>query len=175
MRGRLRFIVFALVLALTSSCGSRPSPAPKGGTDRDGQVLEFSLPNPDGELVRSKNLRDRVTVLLFLTTFDIASQAQARRLEDLYRTHTPRINAIGVVVEAPRYSDLVAEYRASLGLSYDLVMGERQVLDEHPVFRRVKSVPAWIILDREGTVKSSASGALTLDELEELVRAAESR
>jgi peroxiredoxin len=138
-------------------------------------VLEFSLPGLDGQVVESKELRGRVTVLLFLTTFDVASQAQARRLEDLHRSHVPRLNVLGVVVEAPRYATLASEYRDSLGLSYPLVMGERAVLDAHEDLRHVHSVPAWIVLGRDGQIVSSAAGALSLDELETLVREAEKR
>lgn len=175
MRELIRLIVLVLVVSLSVSCGPRRAASPTEDAASRREVLSFSLPGPEGQLIRSDELRGRVTVLLFLTTFDIASQAQARRLEDLYRTHSPRINALGIVVEAPRYSDLVGEYRESLGLSYELVMGERQVLDEHPILRRVQAVPAWIILNRDGAVDSSASGALSLDELEDLVRGAESK
>lgn len=163
-----------LLLGASLAC-ARVRPAEPSLAPAAAQILEFSLPDLDGKLVDSKALRGRVTVLLFVTTFDVASQAEARRLEDLYHTHSPRLNALGVVVEAPRYAALVGEYRQSLGLSYPLVMGEREVLDSHKDLRHVKSVPAWIILSRDGEVVSSAAGTLTLDELEKLVREAEIR
>lgn len=155
------------------SCAPRAEEAVRAPEPKE--HLEFSLPGLDGRLVESQELRGRVTVLLFLTTFDIASQAQARRLEDLYRSHVPRLNALGVVVEAPRYAALASEYRESLGLSYPLVMGERAVLDAHEDLQNVLSVPAWIVLNREGRVVSSAAGALSFDALEALVSEAEER
>lgn len=167
---RLLFIVLALSGATFACAASHPK---ESTSPEVSHVLDFSLPGLDGKLVESKQLRGRVTVLLFLTTFDVASQAQARRLEDLYRTHVPRLNVLGVVVEAPRYATLVSEYRNSLGLSFPLVMAERAVLDAHRDLRNVKSVPAWIILNREGVVISSAAGALNFDDLEKLVSEAE--
>src|SRR5690606_35375870 len=131
------------------SCGvgnqaGKSNDAPRGGRD----VLEFAFPSVDGTPIASSALLGRVSVLLFVTTFDVASQAQARRLEDLYRTHAPRLNALGVVVEAPRYADLARTFRDSLGLSYPLAMADRTVLESHSVFRQVQAVPAWIFLDR---------------------------
>lgn len=172
MRRRLLWMVAlsSAHVACASSNGKGTESAPESS-----RALVFSLPGLDGELVESKEMLGRVTVLLFLTTFDVASQAQARRLEDLYRTHAPRVNVLGVVVEAPRYATLASEYKSALGLSYPLVMGERAVLDAHADLRNVKSVPAWIVLDREGKVVSSAAGSLTFDELENLAREAEAR
>lgn len=172
MSSKLRPLGSWLLLFAISACaGARSSDEPPAS--KAAQVLVFSLPGLDGKLVDSRDLRGRVSVVLFLTTFDVASQAQARRLEDLYRTHAPRLNALGVVVEAPRYAALAGEYRESLGLSYPLVMGERAVLDAHEELRHVRSVPSWIILSRDGQVAGSAAGALNLDELERLVREAE--
>lgn len=174
MSTRMRLLWMVAFGGATFACAtSRPTGAVASPTQS--KVLEFSLPALDGGLIESKDLRGRVAVLLFLTTFDVASQAQARRLEDLYRTHAPRVNVLGVVVEAPHYATLASEYRDSLGLSYQLVMGEREVLDAHQDLRNVTSVPAWIILDREGQIVSSAAGALSFDELERLVREAEAR
>ncbi len=170
LKGRLLTVLVGILLA---SCHASVEPNQAVEASRDRPVVEFSLPDVDGTIVSSAQLRGRVSVLLFLTTFDIASQAQARRLEDMVRTHTPRINGLGIVVEAPRYAALVTEYKHSLGLSFPLVLGEREVLQGHEQLRRVTSVPAWIVLDKEGRVSSSAAGALNFDELEKLVREAE--
>lgn len=167
------FSILAFLGGLMLACAPRSAEVARA--QAPSKVLDFSLPGLDGELVESKHLLGRVTVLLFLTTFDVASQAQARRLEDLHRMHVPRLNALGIVVEAPRYATLASEYQKSLGLSYPLVMGERAVLDAHQDLRNVKSVPAWIVLDREGQVVSSAAGSLSLDELEDMVSKAEAR
>ena len=172
MSTRMRLMWMMVLLSASFACATSPKEEVKSKKGRS-TVLDFSLPGLDGDLISAQQMRGRVTILLFLTTFDVASQAQARRLEDLYRTHAPRVNALGVVVEAPRYATLVSEYRHSLGLSFPLVMGERAVLDTHRELRNVTSVPAWIILNREGEVMSSAAGALSFDELEKLVREAE--
>jgi len=84
--------------------------------------------------------------------------------------HAPRLNALGVVVEAPRYADLARTFRDSLGLSYPLAMADRTVLESHSVFRQVQAVPAWIFLDRNGRLVASAAGALTPAQLSDLVR-----
>lgn len=142
-------------------------------SDAPEKPVHFSFAGVDGKAIESRDLRGRVTVLLFVTTFDIPSQAQAKRLEDLYRTHSPRLNAVAVVIEAPRYVDLARSYRQVLGLNYAIAMADKSSLAEHPQFRFVHAVPSWIFLDREGRINSSASGALSPGELEEMARQAE--
>jgi peroxiredoxin len=163
-----------LVVLFCVSCAARnDSASAKDGSSSARDALKFDFAGVDGSPIASSELRGRVSVLLFVTTFDVASQAQARRLEDLYRTHAPRLNALGVVVEPPRYADLARTFRDSLGLSYPLAMADRSVLGGDPVLRLVQSVPAWLFLDREGRVVASAAGALTPSQLSDLARSAE--
>jgi hypothetical protein len=164
------FVVCASLLGCASSGGAKESADASG--PREGPV-EFSLAGVDGSPIESGKLRGRVTVLLFVTTFDVPSQAQAKRLEDLYRIHAPRLNAVAVIIEAPRYVDLARSYREVLGLNYAIAMADKSSLAEHPQFRYVNAVPSWIFLDREGMVSSVASGALSPEQLVEMARRAE--
>ena len=132
--------------------------------------LDFSFATPRGELVTSESLRGRVTVLLFVTTFDVGSQAQAKRLEDLFRTHAPRLNALGVVLEAPRYAELAGAYASTVGLNYPIVMADQLTLSGEGQFGRVDSVPTWVFLDRKGRLKVVFRGPLLPRELEEIVQ-----
>ena len=98
-------------------------------------------------MVSSEELRGRATVLLFVTTFDLASQAEAKHLEDLYRTHKPRINAVAVVMEAPKYAPLARSFAEVLGLSYPVALADddpKQALFERVFGNAVKLDPETV-------------------------------
>lgn len=112
-------------------------------------------------------------MLLFVTTFDVLSQAGAKRLEDLYRSHAPRINALAVVLEAPQYVELARSFRDVLELSYPVALVEKQNLRSQGMLAAVQTVPAWVFLDSSGHVSFAGSGALSMTQLEEAVSAVE--
>lgn len=171
-RGRW-FCIWQLAVTVFAVGCATPSKPAQSSSESAVSPLDFSLAGLDGEPLDAAEFRGRVTVLLFVTTFDIPSQAQAKRLQDLHRTHVPRINAVGVILEAPRYVELARSYREVLGLSYPLGMVDKESLEKHPQLHHVSGVPAWIFLDREGKIRSAASGPLTPSELEERLRSIE--
>jgi len=165
------FIGAALLVLGCASSRSEPAPQPSAAPP----PLVYSFADLNGKELADGAHRGRVTVLLFVTTFDLPSQASARRLEDLYRTHAPRINALAVVVEAPNHADLARSFREVLGLNYPLALASKASLAKHAVFSKIDVVPAWIILDREGRPHRSATGVFSVSELNAAVEAAEKR
>ncbi len=161
-----------LSLALTSCGGASSSPGTSASRS-EAEVLEYSFPGIDGETISSKQHRGRVTVLLFVTTFDVLSQAQAQRLEDLYRTHSPRINALAIVMEAPRYVDLARSFRDVVGLHFPVAIASREQVARQGSLRQIQQVPAWIVLDSAGRVRGAAVGEISPEELREAVRSAQ--
>lgn len=163
----------ACVLFVTLfSCAGRKDTSSTSARVR-GEVVEYSFGGIDGEVINSWENQGRVTVLLFVTTFDIASQAQARRLEDLVRTHVPRLNAVAVVLEAPRYVSLARTFRDVLDLHYPVAMVDQHAISEHPILANVKAVPTWLILDQKGRLSAVRSGAYAPEELEQAAKDAE--
>jgi hypothetical protein len=163
----------ACALTLSLGCCAGGSGTDSNHAKARGDVVEYAFGGIDGEEINSWKNQGRVTVLLFVTTFDIASQAQARRLEDLVRTHVPRLNAVAVVLEAPRYVSLARTFRDVLDLHYPVVMVDQHAIAEHPILANVKAVPTWIILDSMGRLSAARSGAFTPQELEQVAKNAE--
>ena len=162
----LFLVVCALGCKETSGRGSS-SPAASG------PVLDYLIPGIFGDVLDSAQHRGRVTVLLFVTTFDIYSQAQATRLEDLFRSHEPRINAAAIVMEPPKNIELVQTFASVLGLTYSVGIADRPQLQSQGLLGAVKTVPAWIVLDAQGRVTVAGVGPATLTELEQAVTLAE--
>lgn len=168
-----RTLLCMLVGVLLFSCGGAQSSSPGAATADENQVLEYSFPGIDGEKISSRDHRGRVTVLLFVTTFDVLSQAQAQRLEDLYRTHSPRINALAIVMEAPRYVDLARSFRDVVGLHFPVAIASRQQIASQGALSQIQQVPAWVVLNARGQVRGAAIGEISPDELRKAVRRAE--
>ncbi len=167
----LRFVKVALFFGFVT-CSCRPEPRKQSSSEAL-PTLDYSFAGVDGEVIDRARHSGRVTVLLFVTTFDLASQVQARRLQDLFRTHVPRTNAAAIVLEAPKYVDLAREFREQLALSYDVAITDKKALETHPILSRVQTVPTWIVLNRASAIIFVGTGALTPARLEEVVRAAE--
>jgi hypothetical protein len=133
-------------------------------------VLQYAIPTVSGPAIETTAHQGRVTVLLFITTFDVFSQAQAARLEDFYRSHVPRINAAAIVMEPPKNLELVRAFAKVLALSYSVGMADQAQLEQQGLLATINSVPAWLLLDRWGHVAASGVGTLTITELETAVR-----
>jgi hypothetical protein len=164
----------ALVVLSTSSfgCAEREATVVQAPPAR-GEALEFAFGTVQGDVVTSETIRGRVTVLLFMTTFDLASQAQAKQLEDLLHLHAPRFNAIGVVMEPPKNAELVRSFGEVLGLSYPIALADEATLAGEGPFGGITSVPSWVILDRDGRTAFVRAGGMPPRDLEQRVREAE--
>jgi hypothetical protein len=135
-------------------------------TTRGSPPLEFRFAGIEGDDVTHGSTRGRATVLLFLTTYDLASQVVARELSEIVVRFTPRINAAAIVLEAPRYAELVPAYRASLGLSFPVVMVDHATGEGRGPFGQIRQVPTLVVLDREGREVWRHAGPTTAGAIE---------
>ena len=129
----------------------------------------------DDAAVSSQTMRGRPTVLVFITTFDLACQVLARRLGELVVDFTPRANAAAVVIEAPQYAELLPAYREALSLPYPVVMADFATQSGAGPFGPVTVVPTVIVLDREGRQVWRHDGAVDSSEIEAALRRASAR
>lgn len=140
---------------------------------RLGEPIYFDFPSAGADAeVSSESTRGRVTALLFITMFDIASQIIARRLGEAITTFTPRVNAAAVVIEPPLYAELLPSYRESLSLPYPVVMADYATQSGAGPFGDITRVPTLVVLDREGRETFRHQGPLERDELEQALQRA---
>lgn len=141
-----------------------------------GEPLEFSFSGAAQEVVSSATTRGRVTLLIFVTTYDMASQVLLRRIGEVMVRFVPRINAAAVVLEAPRYAELLPAYQASLQLPFPVVMSDFETQQGRGHFASIQHVPTLLVLDREGRERARRHGLLEVEEIErELARASGNR
>ncbi|HEY4106248.1 MAG TPA: TlpA family protein disulfide reductase [Polyangiaceae bacterium] len=175
----MRLVAFVFLLGLLSACqrvADEPAVAP---SEAEGRVLQFAFGTTDGQEVTSENTRGRVTVLVFVTTFDMASQLVARRLEQVFRTHHPQIHAAAVVLEAPKYAPLADVFKSALELSYPVALADSPALPDAPALAsnsnigEVRMVPTVLVLDGGGREIVRKPGLCTVRELESWVAQAQ--
>ena len=169
-------LVFGSLLGVSSLAACQrvdDSPQPELSAPTHGQVQRFAFGTTEGEEINAENTRGRVTVLLFVTTFDLASQVAAKRLDQVLHAHRPRINAGAVVMEAAKYAPLADVFRSSLELSYPVAIADLLTVQQSSTLGEITSVPTALVLDAQGREIVRKTGNFTVPELESwLARAA---
>ena len=168
-----------LFLCLLGACQRIEEPPAEGATDAEsearGQVQRYVFGTTQGEELSSQTMHGRVTVLVFVTTFDLASQVAAKRVNQVFHTHRPRINAGAVVLEAAKYAPLADVFRSTLELSYPVAIADLPTLEQNSTLGEVRSVPTLLVLDAQGREVLRKTGNFSLDDLNQWLRRAEAR
>lgn len=163
-------VILTTLAVLAASCShSGPAPAvPSSPTlESLGKPVQFSYPSVSeaGDITAS-NFRGRPSVLVFITSFDLASQAQARFLSIVAKRHDPPIFAAAIALEPPENRPLLASFASMLGLEYPLGIGDRALIEGESPFGDVSVVPTTVVLDQEGKIVAKRVGLVKDDELE---------
>ena len=110
----------------------------------------FAFTTLDGKLVTHKTFRGRMTVIALVTTYDTASQAQTSFITSVAHRHTPRTNALLLVLEPATHLPLVEAYASSLGVDYPVALADEATVAGEGAFDGLHTVPSVVILDRDG-------------------------
>lgn len=158
-----------VLFLLLAACGKQPSlPAPDVASQASTASVTFSYPTVDGGApLRSEALRGRPAVIIFLTTFDLASQAQARFVSTLVARKGAKISAAAIVLEPNENRPLVLAFRDALRLRYPVAQSMDPTSGESG-FGEV-TVPTTVILDAQGRIVWRRAGISTDAELTEAI------
>lgn len=140
-----------------------PEPAPGA------PPVSFAWTDLRGRPLTTASVRGRVTVLAFVATYDVASQAQARFLTALSKRHVPRLNVGLVVLEQETNRPLVEAFVDSLGIDYPVAFADPATLAGKGPFEGLHHVPSVVVLDRDGRERARRLGLATEEDLEVMV------
>ncbi len=140
-----------------------------GDAPPSGKPVSFVWEKAHGGKLETSELEGRVSVLVFITTYDVPSQAQVKYLANLLRDHAPRLNGVAVVLEPPENAPLVAAYADALDLKFPCVLADPATTRGEGAFTGLHHVPAVAILDRSGREQFRHLGLLNERELESAV------
>lgn len=170
----IRSLLLLGLLGLTSCYQKEGAPAAAAQADF-GEPVQFTFGTIEGQELSSDTTRGRTTLLLFVTTYDLPSQAEALLLKDVIARHRPRANAAIVMLEPPRSAPLAQVWRDSLKLDLPVAMASPALLAGESQLGRIAGVPTLVVLDRRGRLRGRYEGALTRRQIEECLEQADAR
>jgi len=170
--GRRSFVASGIPILtgcfLSLTCGGTRGFAP-GMSEDVKSMAPWIFAGTDGSAVSAADMRGRATIVLFLTTYDTASQIAAARFDHCIHSLSRRTNAIAVAMEPPDHAVLVSTFHDSLKLSYPILMPDPATLVGQGPFGAIGVVPTWVVLDAYGREVWRGVGVRALPELGDAV------
>lgn len=170
LRGR-RILVISLAFSGVACAPEPPASQPVFASVARSEPLHFQYPLIDGKTwLTAEALRGRPTVLGFLTTYDVASQAEARFLNGLARRHAGRVQFAVIMLERADNRPLIIAFRDGLELGYPVALGDADLIGGAGPFGDVHVVPSTVMLDAQVRLVWKKLGLASEEELEKALR-----
>jgi hypothetical protein len=115
-------------------------------------AVDFDFDAVDDPPVTAEGTRGVPTVLSFITTSSLSSQAQADFLIAMAKHDGDRVHYVLVVLEPEENRELVALYKKALSIPFPVALADAQTLAGGSPFGDVSTVPVTVLLDRSGHV-----------------------
>jgi hypothetical protein len=165
-----------LLAALAVGCGGAKADAPAPGVSvalsAASSPVDFAFDSLDDRAVSAQTTRGKPTVITFVTTSNLPSQAQVDFLVAMARNDGELVHYAVVAVEPPDARELVELYRRGLATPFPVAMADSATLAGDGPFGDVTAVPVTVVLDRAGRVAWRADGRVARsDELRRVLRA----
>jgi hypothetical protein len=168
---RLRHLVEALTLLTVSACAAPREASAVAAATPVSSPVHFSYPTADGRsALRSDALLGRMSVLAFVATYDMASQAQARFLGLVKHRREPKVNVAAIVLEPAENRPLILAFQDALRLDYPLAIGDADLISGGGPFGDVHAVPTTVVLDSDGRIVWKHVGLAKDVEIEQALR-----
>jgi cytochrome c biogenesis protein CcmG, thiol:disulfide interchange protein DsbE len=119
---------------------------------------EFKLMSPDGMPMNLSDLRGKVVLLNFWATWCPPCRAEMPELNALYRRYGNEKDFVVVGVDLQERSEEVASFARQNDITFPLLVDHDGRVTGQDY--RIRSLPASVIVDREGRIRDSWSGPL---------------
>ncbi len=161
----LRALLFCSVVTACPST-ARDAASPIGTSTPAGVAPPvFNFDSLDARLVSSDAFRGKTSVISFITTWDIPSQAQVVYLVKMSEHDGEAVNYAIIALQDPSGRELVEQYARVLHVTFPTAMGDTSMLTTEGPLGDVHNVPTTVILDAGGRVVYRSSGVIKSDEL----------
>jgi hypothetical protein len=161
----------ALVALLCLGCGPKAPAADPVGRSHEGAqaapegAVAFVYDSLDARPVTASALRGKPTVLAFVTTYDLGSQAQVNYLVAMAKHDAGKTNYVLVALEKHEERELVEVYKTNLGVTFPVALADDATIAGGGPFGDVHKIPAVVVLDRGGRVAWKKTGIAKSDEI----------
>lgn len=166
----------AALAAAVLACGCGPKrPAEPVGVSQtsgplSGKPVPFAFDSIDERKVSSEAARGKICVLAFVTTGDLASQAQLSYLREMHKHDGEQVTYAMVALHERRARDMVEAYVSALKLPFPAALADPIGMNEKGPFGEIHTVPTTIVIDREGRLVFKKSGLVKAEELRGVMR-----
>ena len=169
-----RRAAFALALALlaflaggckhaTDDMAIGKSVRPEGATP----PIQFKLDSLDDRDVSTGSIAGKPTVISFVTTWDLSSQAQIDYLVPMAKKDGGQVNYVMVALQERQDRELVEVFAHGLGVPFPAAMADQELINGGGPFGALKAVPTTVILDRAARMVWRHVGIARPDEIRE--------
>jgi hypothetical protein len=110
--------------------------------------IEFKLDSLDDREISTGTVAGKPTVIAFVTTWDLSSQAQVDYLVPMAKKDGAQVNYVIVALQEPQDRELVEVYAHHLGVTFPAAMADAELIAGGGSFGALKAVPTTVILDR---------------------------
>jgi hypothetical protein len=152
--------------ALVTSCGgagpAAPQSPPGASAVAPSPPLEFSFDSLDARPVSAEATRGQPTVLAFVTTSSLRSQAQVDFLVAMAKHDADRVHYAVVVLEPRENRELVEMYARALSIPFPVAIADGD--SARAAVGDIHDVPVTVLLDQAGRVVWRASGRVAKSE-----------
>ena len=154
----------ALLAGLACGCSGPPPKVEAVGasTTYEAGGLDYHFDSLDARPVTSAAMRGKTTVLAFVTTFDLESQAEVDYLATMAKNDGDQVNYVVVALEPAGNRELVEAFRhfvdSKFGVSLVMAMGDETTIAGSGPFGDVHVVPEVVVLDKEGRIAWRLTG-----------------
>ncbi len=149
--------ILALAFALTSvGCGTKS--ARVGETPLASAPIVYKYDSLDARLVSSDAFIGKPTVIAFISTGDLASQAQANFLLAMAKNDGDKVNYALVALQDGTTRELVEGYRDALHIPFPVALGDAATTAGGGPFGNVATVPTVVVLDAGGHLAWKKAG-----------------
>jgi hypothetical protein len=161
---------------LALSCGSKPPPEPVGVSQVQtpepitGKAVDYVYDSLDARPVSASAMRGKVTVIAFVATYDLGSQAQVNYLVAMAKHDAAKVNYVLVALDQRTERELVEVYKTDLNVTFPVALADAETIGGGGPFGDVHRIPAVVVLDREGQMVWKKTGLAKPDEIRAAMR-----
>jgi hypothetical protein len=159
-------VVFASLTAL--SCASSPPPVaatPAGVSAASlSAPVDFAFESLDDRAVTAASTRGVPTVISFITTSSLSSQAQVDFLVAMAKKDSEHVRFAVVALEGSENREMVALYQRALSIPFPVALADAQTLAGGSAFGDVSAVPVTVLLDGAGRIAWRIDGRVVKSE-----------
>lgn len=167
---RARCSALALVL-LACACSGGVAETPVGVSSATAARARFDFDSLDARPVSARAMAGKPAVLAFITTWDLASQAEVSLLAAMARADAGRVGYAAVVLGERADREMAEHYRDALAPPFPMALADLAGASSAG-FGEVRVVPVVVVLDGSGRVVLRRDGLSKPAELRPAIRLA---